>query len=147
MLAVVVHDLFFPNVANGGSPWTDGYFGMLLDCALTDLDPSLTSLDAVFGTGAVEMAAGSYSRQALTSFVVLPDSGRSLQQADPIAFGSLEAGFNYDKFLIYYELGDDSLSYPAFSFDISDAGNTRVTDDNPVNINPNVAGYWEFLQA
>lgn len=107
-----------------------------------DPDPSIDTLDALAGSGAVEVAAASYFRPPMTSAAVAPDATnhRGLIQADAISFGALESGFNYDRLVLFHDDADDSVSWPLIAYDLGAGGFT--TDGDAVNVSPAGAGYW-----
>lgn len=148
-LGNVVFDQLLDQNASAGYTWNDGVFiALLLDTGLTGIDPGATSITAILGA-ATEVASSNYARQPVTGTSHTLDGGGHREQffADPLEFGSLEAGFSFDTLLIAF-LGDtDADSWPALAYDVSDSGSTRSTDGNPVNCNPDGSGYFVTAQA
>lgn len=149
-LGTVVHDTYLNNLAASNAVWSDGNFvALLIDTALAGLSKGDASIDSIITGGAVEVAAAGYARQTFTSSVVTPDAvnHRAQMQADPISFGSPDAGSNYDTLVIAFNTDDDTLAWLLMSFDVSDSGSSRTTDGNPININPDPAGYSVLQSA
>lgn len=148
-LGTVVHDSFLSNLARNNAFWSDGNFiALLIDTSLGGLSESDATIDQIITAGAVEVTAAGYARQTFTSSVFTDDGTNHLTaaQADPISFGSPDAGSNYDTLVIAANTGDDTTAWLALSFDVSDSGAARTTDGNPINITSDSHGYW-ILQA
>lgn len=94
--------------------------------------------------GAVECAAPSYARVALTSAILTPDApgNRTLFQGSIADFGTLETGFDFDTFVLYVAVTDDSDSYLIAAYDVG----AQTTAGTAVRFVPDTSGFFELLQ-
>lgn len=149
MAITEVQSGFASRLANGESTWEDGAFSsLLLDSSVisggisTDWD-TLNEILSVFTDA--EVASAGYARQPVTGTALVddPPDARTLYQSDPLDFGSpANDGDSYDTLVIFFDLGDDNLSWVAGVFDISDSGSPRLTDGNPIVINSSADGWF-----
>lgn len=99
--------------------------------------------DAI-GAGAVECAASGYARVPLTSPIASLDGAghRSLLQSAVADFGTLGAGTNFDTFVLYVAVTNDSDSWMMATYDVG----AQTTDGTELRFVPDTDGLMQLRQ-